>query len=193
MGDIEFGEIGELELAEPPERLLPNLDPKRRVEAMGTTAADDLHIFLRQETLREMVIYSKTEMSRELGGVMIGDFYKYGKTHWLEIAGYVPARHYVNTSASFKFTVESWAAITREKEKRFNDKPIVGWHHTHPRYGIFLSSYDKFIHNHFFNMPWQVALVVDPVAETMGFFQWKHGRIADCGFFYIFDSVAAVR
>ncbi len=189
MADIEFGEMGELELSQAPEKLIPTLDPARRVQAMGQIAADDVHIFLREETLREMVIYSKTSTSQELGGAMIGDFYRWKDVHWVEIAGYVKAAHYVNTSASFKFTVESWAQITREKEKRFNDRQVVGWHHTHPRYGIFLSHMDMFIHNNFFNLPWQVALVVDPVADTMVFFQWKRKKVVGCGFFYIHDRV----
>src|SRR5690349_19187255 len=114
MGDIEFGEVGELELARPPEKLPPDLDAARRVQAMGQVGSDDLRIFLREETLREMVIYSKTSTSHELGGVMVGDFFEHRGRPWIEIAGYIRASHYVNTSASFKFTVESWGAITRE-------------------------------------------------------------------------------
>src|SRR5262245_14021921 len=155
MGELEFGEVGELEIADPPEKLLPTLDPKRRVRPMGEIAADDLHIFLREETLREIVIHSKSSTTHELGGGMVGDVYRHKDVHWVEIAGYVKAAHYVNSSASFKFTVDSWSAITREKEKRFSDKPVLGWHHTHPRYGIFLSGMDLFIHEHFFNLPWQ--------------------------------------
>lgn len=193
MGDVDFLEVGDLQISEPEERLLPTLDPKRRVEPMGEIRADDVHVFLREETLREMVLYSRTSTSRELGGAMIGDFYRWRGVHWIEIAGYVKAQHYVNTSASFKFTVESWAQITREKETRFNDRQVVGWHHTHPRYGIFLSGYDRFIHDNFFNLPWQVALVVDPVNDTMGFFQWKHKQVVPCGFYYVHDAVGASR
>jgi len=81
------------------------------------------------------------------------------------IEGYVKARHYVNSAASFRFTHDTWSAISRECEQRFNDKLRVGWHHTHPGYGVFLSSMDQFIHRHFFNLPWMVALVVDPKQE----------------------------
>ncbi|MBI2933313.1 MAG: Mov34/MPN/PAD-1 family protein [Planctomycetes bacterium] len=189
MPDIEVvGEVGELEIAEPPEKLIPTLDRSRRVEAMGTIQGDDLHIFLREETLREIVIYAKSNMSRELGGVLIGRFYRWDKKLWIEVAGYIKAQNYVNTAASFKFTHDSWSAITREKEKRFNDMPIVGWQHTHPGYGIFLSHLDQFIQRHFFNLPHQVALVVDPRADELGFFQWKHRAVTPCGFFYVYDA-----
>jgi proteasome lid subunit RPN8/RPN11 len=192
MSDAEI-EFGEVETAQPEERLIPTKDPSRRVQAMGTISQDDLHVFLREETLREIVIYSKTTTSYELGGVLIGSFYRHGTTHWIEIAGYVKAVRFKNTSASFTFTLDTQEQIQREKEKRFNDLPILGWHHTHPRYGIFLSGHDMFIHNNFFQQPWHVALVVDPVADTMGFFQMKRGRVVPCGFFYIYDRVAAAR
>ena len=120
-------------------------------------------------------------------GVFVGSVYTHKGLPWLMIEGYVKARHYVSTAGSFRFTHDTWSAITREKEQRFDDKLLVGWHHTHPGYGIFLSSLDKFIQNRFFNLPWMVALVVDPKAENMGFFQWKSGRIAHCGFFYVRD------
>jgi hypothetical protein len=44
---------------------------------------------------------------------------------------------------------------------------------------------DLFIQQHFFNLPYQVALVVDPRADTLGFFQWKHRKVQPCGFFYV--------
>jgi hypothetical protein len=33
-----------------------------------------------------------------------------------------------------------------------------------------------------------VALVVDPRADTLGFFQWKRGKVSPCGFFYVRDK-----
>ena len=39
-----------------------------------------------------------------------------------------------------------------------------------------------FIHRHFFPQPHQVALVVDPQRQELGFFQWREGEVKDCGF-----------
>lgn len=183
--DPEIIEIGDLQIAEPPERLIPTLDRERRVEPMGTIQGDDLHIFLREETLKEIVRHAKADPGRERGGVLPGMFYQHRGRLWVEVDGYIPARHSVGTASSFRFTADSWSAIMREKEGRFNDRPLVGWHHTHPGYGIFLSSMDLFIQEHFFNLPHQIALVVDPKADTLGFFQWKHRQVRPCGFFYV--------
>jgi proteasome lid subunit RPN8/RPN11 len=185
MSDGELGELEDLRIAEPPEKLIPTLDPSLTVEPMGTIQGDDLHIFLSQETLKEIMVYAKSDLGHELGGVLPGAFYRHRGRLWIRIDGYIRARSYVNTSASFKFTHDTWSAITREKESRFADGPLVGWQHTHPGYGIFLSGMDLFIQNNFFNLPYQVALVVDPRADTLGFFQWKRGKVHPCGFFYV--------
>ena len=190
MSDAELGELEDLRIAEPTEKLIPTLDPSKTVTAMGTVAGDDLQIFLSEETLREIVTYAKSDLGHELGGVLPGSFHQHRGRLWIEIDGYIQARQYVNTSASFKFTHDSWSAITREKEARFADVPLVGWQHTHPGYGVFLSGMDLFIQNHFFNLPYQVALVVDPRADTLGFFQWKRGKVAPVGFFYVRDKGA---
>jgi hypothetical protein len=74
------------------------------------------------------------------------------------------------------FTPETWVQVNSVKDQRYADAKIVGWYHTHPRFGIFLSDMDKFIHKHHFPQPWTTALVVDPVQETEGFFVWNDGE-----------------
>ena len=56
------------------------------------------------------------------------------------------------------------------KLEYFANARIVGWYHTHPDFGIFLSDYDVFIHQHFFSGPGQIALVIDPVRKLEGVF-----------------------
>jgi proteasome lid subunit RPN8/RPN11 len=176
---------GGLEYLQPVEKLIPTADKTRRVEPKGVIQPDDLHIFLTEAILREVVEWSKTDLSHELGGVFVGDLFSYKGVPYLEIAGYVKAQQYEHTAASFKFTHDTWSAISRECEQRFNDKPRVGWHHTHPGYGIFLSGSDMFIHRNFFNLQWMFAMVVDPKQGNLGFFQWKKGKVVPCGFFFV--------
>lgn len=45
----------------------------------------------------------------------------------------------------------------------------VGWFHTHPGHGIFMSGTDKSNHA-LYQHPWQVALVLDPHSQKSGFF-----------------------
>ena len=73
----------------------------------------------------------------------------------------------------------------------------MGWYHTHPNFGIFLSHHDLFIHHNFFAQPLQVAYVVDPINQTRGFFQWRDGGMTQVAGYYLVadrgDRVALAR
>jgi proteasome lid subunit RPN8/RPN11 len=80
--------------------------------------------------------------------------------------------------AHVTFTHETWTHIHGEMDQRYSDLEIVGWYHTHPGFGIFLSDMDAFIHRNFFGQPAQVALVHDPLAGQIGFFTERNGELA---------------
>lgn len=61
-------------------------------------------------------------------------------------------------------------------DKTHSGKRILGWYHTHPNFGIFLSEQDQFIQQSFFNLAFQVALVYDPVRKVHGVFSWRDSK-----------------
>lgn len=174
--DIVFDEVTYRE----PRRLRrPDRDAARACIACGTPDADDLPIFLDRKPADQIERHALSDTSVELGGILLG--YECVDEHdgrpfvWITEA--LEARHYENTQASFTYTHDSWEEISRERDAKFPDLDIVGWYHTHPDFGIFLSSHDLFIHHHFFAQPLQIAYVVDPIRMTRGFFQWRDGRV----------------
>ena len=91
----------------------------------------------------------------------------------------LPALQAAERTAQITFTQDSWARILGELDERYPDQQIVGWYHTHPGYGLFLSEQDRFIHRHFFSNTAQIALVIDPLAHEEGVFGWVDGEIAE--------------
>ena len=172
-------EAGGLEFSKPEERSLPTsdsgLEAVIELKPTGAEEQDDFRIFVSEKTLEEIREYSATQLDREVGGVMLGGHYIDSEAldgkgmEFVIIDGYIPAMHGESEHASFKFTHDSWSYIHNELDENYPESRIVGWHHTHPTFGIFLSSMDIFIQENFFNLHWQVALVVDPVRETLGF------------------------
>lgn len=73
-------------------------------------------------------------------------------------------------SAYLTFTQETQVALHQTLEERFPKKELVGWYHTHPRMGVFLSEYDTWLHRNFFPELFQVALVIEPYSSSGGFF-----------------------
>jgi proteasome lid subunit RPN8/RPN11 len=108
----------------------------------------------------------------EVGGVLVGQWCTDEKTgeQFVMVNHAIPARHTRQGSVYLTFTQDSLVDLHEQIEKRFEGERIVGWYHTHPRMGIFLSNYDTWLHKNFFPEPWQVALVVEPYSSLGGFF-----------------------
>lgn len=149
--------------------------------AIGTIHRDTVPIFIHEPVLEQILGYSEQDAGRELGGFLLGGLH-IDEHEYIEIRHFVPAIDAHSRVASLTFTHDTWAELTRQVDEEYPDEVVLGWHHTHPNFGIFLSAYDLFIHRHFFSEPWQVALVVDPQRQEFGFFQWRHGDVVDCGF-----------
>jgi proteasome lid subunit RPN8/RPN11 len=169
-----------------PKRKASPLDVKGfRIEPKGRILLDDLHIFVHEKTLREIIAYAKTDLFREVGGVLVGGYYFGGGVHYIEVDALLPARFGESRVGAFKFTHEAWSDIHRRMDADHPEKHIVGWFHTHPNLGVFLSDDDMFIHRHFFSQPWQVALVVEPCSNELAFFQWRNLDVEPCGFLFV--------
>lgn len=123
----------------------------------------------------------------ELCGVLIGSVRRDRHGPYLHVSGSIRGEFAQNDGAQVKFTHETWDHIHRVKEERYPKDPIVGWYHTHPGFGVFLSSMDTFIHEYFFNTAGQVALVVDPRSGDEGVFVWEDGAVARSPRFWIGD------
>ncbi len=108
----------------------------------------------------------------EVGGALIGRWYQDERTggQYIVVKHVLPARHTKQGAVYLTFTQNTILDFHDQIEKRFEGDRIVGWFHTHPRMGVFLSHYDTFLHHNFFPEPWQVALVVEPFSSVAGFF-----------------------
>ncbi len=120
--------------------------------------------------------HAMTSLRREVAGFMIGpppEQQPNGR-YTVHVTQMIPAEHTIMQGASVTYTHESWRTIHDWlSENHPNEEQIIlGWYHTHPGFGIFLSNMDLFIHKNFFSQPWHVALVLDPVNQKSGYFCW---------------------
>ncbi|GAB1352053.1 hypothetical protein MASR1M12_07840 [Erysipelotrichia bacterium] len=133
-------------------------------------------VVIEPEIFKELLAHAGETVAVELCGVLVGQTFQDDAGPYLVISGSIRGKHARNEGAQVSFTHETWDYIHAEMEKCFRDKAIVGWYHTHPGFGIFLSDMDKFIQDYFFNQPFQVALVIDPVSNREGLFAWINGK-----------------
>ncbi len=126
--------------------------------------------------------YAKGDTDHEMGGVLLGRYLEKDGHYRINITAAIEARHTESAKGSVKFTHETWAYINEIKEDNYPELITVGWFHTHPGFGIFLSEYDLFIHQNFFNLPWQIAYVIDPISGQHGFFGWENDKVVKVPF-----------
>ena len=168
--DIQFGDLEE---EQPDVELRPDRNAHYAVVPYEEPAEGELPVFIDLDVLIEMESHALTDTSVELGGVMLG-----GQLHdedgqpYVLVQDSVRAQHYEATKGSFKFTHDTWQQITKDRDEFPSDWDMVGWYHTHPDWGVFLSGMDMFICDNFFNKPLDVALVIDPCRQDRAFFQW---------------------
>lgn len=166
-----------------PENILP-----QNILAVGEHVEENKNIYIFQPTYKKIHSFTKNKTTNESGGMLVGTIIEeLGKTNII-ITGFVEAKFCEATPTTLKFTHETWEYVHKEIEKTHPGKKIVGWIHTHPDFGIFLSEYDKFIHQNFFKEDYQVAYVVDPIGNIEGFYFWINEKIEKCKGFYIYDK-----
>ncbi len=138
-------------------------------------------VFLRMNVLGTIIQHGSSDLKRELGGALVGRLARWetapGKVvEAVELEYALPAQHVTHTHTNITFTHETWNTFAQQMQEHYPDYRIMGWYHTHPGFGVFLSEYDLFIHENFFNSPGQVALVFDPLSRKLGCFQTVKGK-----------------
>ncbi|GHU64764.1 hypothetical protein AGMMS49983_11210 [Clostridia bacterium] len=166
------------------ESSLPN-----NILAVGEISTDDVKVYIKQDVYHAIEKRSASNMTIELGNILLGKVAEvFGKRHVI-ITACIEAKYTDASSSTLTFTHETWDYVNKIHEEKYSGLRIVGWQHTHPGYGIFLSNYDMFIQENFFNLPFQIAYVVDPKQKIRGFFQWQNEKVERLKGFYLFGSV----
>ncbi len=137
-------------------------------------------VFMTQQAYSRICVHSVSDMRNEVGGFLIGQWcLSESHEQFVEVEYALPARYTRQGSVYLTFTQESLVDIHDQIDTNYKGQKIVGWYHTHPNMGVFLSHYDTWLHSNFFPEPWQVALVVEPVSAIGGFFVRQRGGILD--------------
>jgi len=132
-------------------------------------------VYIYRDTLQKIDVLTKN-FENEIFGYLIGNILEWNRKLYIiieEILFILGAVHSDKFSTS---QIEGTAGkydkrFQRLKKKRENDNlRIVGWWHSHPGFGCFLSTTDLKTQEYFFPESYQVALVVDPHKDELEFF-----------------------
>lgn len=149
----------------------------------------DFRVFFTEAVHKGIWRHASENLSVEICGVMVGTWATDADGPYASITEYIRCDGATQKFAEVTFTHDSWSQINREMDTKYKDLRIIGWYHSHPNFGIFLSDRDGFIQQHFFAGAGQIALVVDPVRKTEGIFVWRGGKTAPLACFWVGDRI----
>ncbi|MFB2876467.1 Mov34/MPN/PAD-1 family protein [Floridanema aerugineum] len=128
-------------------------------------------VYIREDALEDLKTHLKSNLRVEQGGILFGNAYSdphYGI--YVEITAAVAAPKTIGTGASLEFTSDSWLSIMNYARSQHPQENIVGWYHSHPNLGVFMSGTDMNTQRAFFHHPWCLSIVCDPVRKQIGYF-----------------------
>jgi proteasome lid subunit RPN8/RPN11 len=138
-----------------------------------TQQAASVSVVIDGEVLRNIRQHARSELDTEICGVLIGS----SEQNLSLISASIPGLAAEQAGTHVTFTQDTWQHIYEVKDRDFPDDRIIGWYHSHPGFGVFLSDHDTFIHRNFFSAPGQIAWVFDPVSDEEGCFIWQGKEI----------------
>jgi proteasome lid subunit RPN8/RPN11 len=147
--------------------------PKTKPEQETKPVQKDVKLQIDSEVTRCIRQHARAHMKTEVCGVLIGEVCN----DIVEVQASIKASSAAQAGTHVTFTQDAWEEIYRVKDETYPDHRIVGWYHSHPGFGVFLSEHDTFIHRNFFSSPNQIAWVYDPHTDEEGCFGWFDGEI----------------
>jgi proteasome lid subunit RPN8/RPN11 len=131
---------------------------------MSKASSGTVHLDPSARLIVEEHAFSRVDV--EVGGFLVGRI----QGSETEIVSAKPALTAESNQTHLTITHEAWAEILEVMDSEFPGLVIIGWYHTQPGFGLFLSDYDVFIQQNFFGAPGQIAMVVDPLIGEFGYF-----------------------
>ncbi len=96
-------------------------------------------------------------------GLLVGSAHRYNGRSFVIITHYLTAQN-ASTAVSVRFSEQAFRPLVKEFASRLQENQLlVGWLHSHPSYGCFLSATDVKTQQTYFGEAFNVAFVVDPL------------------------------
>ncbi len=167
--------LGETETTPVLERKIPS-NSERHERVKG---GDEREVFIDKKAFSSMKDdLSERGSALEVAGTLIGRSNLDSNTgkYWTEVTHYVslPEELTPRSESSVQLSPDAWSHSLGFLDQLDDDSlSVVGWTHTHPKWGVFLSDHDDGVNEHF-NSPHQIAVVYDPTIknenEALGIF-----------------------
>jgi len=166
-----------------PHKWLPN-DAKPLYSEPGGAG---MYLFKSAEEKVRNHALSRVEEGLEVMGFLLGEVFTHDG-HEYTVVRDVATTGLESTSVSVRFDPDGFEALFASLECARFRYVLVGWYHSHPGHGCFLSSTDIATQKGMFARPYHTALVVDPVRREMDAFCLVDGEVRRRKFLVYWDE-----
>ncbi|KXK13200.1 MAG: Mov34/MPN/PAD-1 family protein [Chloroflexi bacterium OLB14] len=138
---------------------------------------EPFQVYISEDALQDIFFHGvkgHKQGAGEIAGALVGNIYRVfnSKSKFVEVNASIPANT-KSAHTNVEISDKEWIRINSiiEKDPRYRLRSTaVGWYHSHPNFGIFMSGIDENTQLSHFNLEWQIAIVVDPVRIDIGCF-----------------------
>jgi len=114
---------------------------------------------------------------KEAMGFMLGDVCEHEKHKYVIVRDIVTGA-LLSSADRVRFDNDSYSELFSELDSSGFDYVIVGWYHSHPGYGCFMSQIDMNTQMASFRESYHSAIVIDPLLKEIQAFRLKGKRCA---------------
>lgn len=164
------------------------------IEHKSKIQKDSFQIYIVENIYNQIWEHVNSSLDAECGGVLIGHPFKSldGTIVYVIVVAFIPQPSTKRGIAHFTVGPKEVAYTRDTLVQKYPGLVIVGWYHSHPGHGVFLSGQDMTIVRSIYNLDWHLAMVLDPVHKTYGFFYGANGT-ATSNLGFLSETPASVK
>lgn len=164
---------------------------KTSLKVWGSPEDSKVVIYIDKQAYDDIHRHGAANPEREIVGILLGNVSEEvsGK-YRVDVVGIAKSESAPGNKTQAQFNNEVWLQLVESAKRDYPNQKVVGWYHTHPGFGAFMSDDDVNSHRLAFSHPWHIAAVCDPVKNELCFFGWDDSEIKAIKGFYTYEVPA---
>lgn len=135
------------------------------------SSTEDFPLIIFPDHVRQKIMAHLKTKKVELGGLLVGSVVSVDDLNEgiviISINDSVESKNFESTSVSLSMSPSVWQSANKISDAITF---VVGWYHSHPNLGAFFSGVDRKTQKDFFNLNYNLGLVIDPVRNEEKWF-----------------------
>jgi proteasome lid subunit RPN8/RPN11 len=161
------------------------------LKAWGSPEDSKVVIYIDKQAYDDINRHGAANPEREVVGILLGNVSEETSGKYrVDVVGTVKSGSAPGDKTQAQFTDEVWLQLVESAKRDYPNQKVVGWYHTHPGFGAFMSDDDVNSHRLAFSHPWHIAAVCDPIKNELCFFGWDDSEIKAIKGFYTYEVPA---